>query len=402
MVINIKDLIPTLEEIFEKKHYNSREKQICKKIFQKLIFWSRKKDEIKNLRILNELHDHVIEQSIIDEFITELEKTGIIKVIPDIKDKENITILHLSDIQIGKDTDDLSLGNFFEVLVNIDKDKLKNIDLIIFTGDLVSTGSRDEYKKFKIFVSKLNQIFPQITKDKIFFVPGNHDINWKLSENDESTKLDNYFEFIKEFYYDSNLDANFISEFEYKSQIIPIFCINSCVEINHLPDSSRFINIDKDQIIKIQEFFTNSKLHDLELYPLNMYCLHHPPNNVQTWNGMIIPRIKNQKGLHLFFYGDIHTENLPSVLYAKKGTVIISIGVGSPTVLPKLRDFPGYFSFTQFNLINLELKLHESPKDFEIKIEHYFCESSLDPENRLVEYFFKGTINDQINISIRS
>ena len=75
-----------------------------------------------------------------------MENEKLITKIPKKTNSENqIKILHLSDIQIGRDIDRLLFTKLTEVLKKIRDIK---IDYIFITGDLTSEGEKDEFRKF--------------------------------------------------------------------------------------------------------------------------------------------------------------------------------------------------------------------------------------------------------------
>ena len=107
---------------------------------------------------------------------------------------ESIRILHISDIQEGVfgikpdlDYDDSKYNSFLNDLEVVFKEiHLHNpIDIIIISGDLVSTGNLTEFEDLtNQFISKLKDIFKSVPNDKWIVVPGNHDVEWGKAKRD--------------------------------------------------------------------------------------------------------------------------------------------------------------------------------------------------------------------------
>ncbi|KJU82398.1 phosphohydrolase [Candidatus Magnetobacterium bavaricum] len=95
-----------------------------------------------------------------------------------------ITILHLSDLHMDKThlrDIKIILKAMFDDLKGL-KDKDNNDmkpDLVFFTGDLVNSGS--DYNEFKLardlFIDPLMKDALNLSENRFFFVPGNHDID---------------------------------------------------------------------------------------------------------------------------------------------------------------------------------------------------------------------------------
>ncbi|OQW91712.1 MAG: hypothetical protein BWK79_16280 [Beggiatoa sp. IS2] len=103
---------------------------------------------------------------------------------------ENITILHLSDMQFGinhrffgkEDTEFDSLLERLHIdLSGLKKDHNLKPDLVILSGDLTEWASLQEFDDLFSFVEGLSQKL-NISRKQIIMIPGNHDINRKKCE----------------------------------------------------------------------------------------------------------------------------------------------------------------------------------------------------------------------------
>lgn len=96
------------------------------------------------------------------------------------KDKNELTILHLSDLHFrsGTVTDEYRRETVLESII----EKVStygqswNPDIIVVAGDIAWSGKASEYDKAKSFFLKLEEKF-NLTPDRFIVCPGNHDID---------------------------------------------------------------------------------------------------------------------------------------------------------------------------------------------------------------------------------
>jgi len=89
-------------------------------------------------------------------------------------------ILHLSDLHFGTlDQANLWSNQLAEDLRN--DLSISQLDALILSGDIANYSTEDEYKAAEQFLHNLRQDFP-LNSEQIILVPGNHDLNWKLSK----------------------------------------------------------------------------------------------------------------------------------------------------------------------------------------------------------------------------
>jgi WD40 repeat protein/3',5'-cyclic AMP phosphodiesterase CpdA len=107
-----------------------------------------------------------------------------------------ITILHLSDLQFGKNHRFGRLGNTddpdepFDSLLNrltTDLDGLKKShslvpDVVAVTGDIAEWGKKQEFEDALLFLTKLAENL-KLPASRVLVVPGNHDINRPLCDS---------------------------------------------------------------------------------------------------------------------------------------------------------------------------------------------------------------------------
>jgi 3',5'-cyclic AMP phosphodiesterase CpdA len=89
-------------------------------------------------------------------------------------------ILHLSDLHFGN-TDDAY--NWYDTLAQDLRYELgcDKLDALILSGDIANKSIQEEYIAAKQFIDDLASEF-QLTPKQIILAPGNHDLNWQISE----------------------------------------------------------------------------------------------------------------------------------------------------------------------------------------------------------------------------
>ena len=92
----------------------------------------------------------------------------------------NINILHISDMHCtNKDADTLYKNLEGDLLADLESQSAKvgGIDFVVFTGDLVRTGRKEEYELFEVRINKILQKTAHLgCQPRLFTVPGNHDL----------------------------------------------------------------------------------------------------------------------------------------------------------------------------------------------------------------------------------
>ncbi len=89
-------------------------------------------------------------------------------------------ILHLSDLHFGKEK---TAERWYSPLANdlIQDLQCDRLDAILISGDVANFSEEAEYAEAKIFIEKICKEF-SVDRINLVIVPGNHDLNWKLSK----------------------------------------------------------------------------------------------------------------------------------------------------------------------------------------------------------------------------
>ncbi len=104
-------------------------------------------------------------------------------------DEPAVTILHVSDMQFGKnhrfaDPDggfDTLLRRLCDDLDLLARENSLKPDLVALTGDLAEWGMKREFEQVAVFGEGLLRHL-KLDPDRLLVIPGNHDINRKLCE----------------------------------------------------------------------------------------------------------------------------------------------------------------------------------------------------------------------------
>lgn len=93
---------------------------------------------------------------------------------------KQIRILHLSDIHLG--TSDQAKNYFAQLATDLTQNlKVKQLNYLVLSGDIANYSTVEEYDAAFELVDKLVNRYG-LNPDKVITVPGNHDLNWDLSE----------------------------------------------------------------------------------------------------------------------------------------------------------------------------------------------------------------------------
>ena len=105
---------------------------------------------------------------------------------------KKITFLHLSDLHIGSKAQMGLLSQTKEILfedIDYMLEQINTFDIVFFTGDLVQSGTKEEYNQLESFLQELwNRIKTINQIPYLICVPGNHDLEWIKNQQDAKLK----------------------------------------------------------------------------------------------------------------------------------------------------------------------------------------------------------------------
>ena len=230
-----------------------------------------------------------------------------------------ITLLHLSDLQFGPhhrfegaSSPGSLLNRLRDDLEKLQKEEDVRPDLVLLTGDLTEFGLKSHFDQMLSFAQGLADV-TELPARRIVIVPGNHDVNWKLSEayfaeragNEEPTvlpywpKLRSYAELFARFYEGqpgiSFSEAEPYNLFDYPELRVVIAGLNSTIAESHRKDD-HYGFFGEQQL----RFFAQKLWPYKESGVLRIAAVHHDPLNLgeneaarqdmKDFKGMLAPR----------------------------------------------------------------------------------------------------------------
>ncbi len=299
-------------------------------------------------------------------------------------------ILHLSDLHFGNTRDANhwhgQLSNDLSQLLNqLEPSQTPRLDALIISGDIANQSLPEEYKAAALFINRIMQDF-DLRRKQVEIVPGNHDLNWELSEDaftpvrrnkyqgslEEEDILENDLiidgnfvlvpnptQYEQRFKYFSNFYENVIGkpypqpyrqQYElrhFPEQNLLILGLNSAWKLNNDPKYKACASINPDALTNaIREINENPTYKNSRL---KIAVWHHPLNSPFE------DRIKDhgfieqlaQNGFRLALHGHIHQARVEDFRHRAGNKVdIIAAGTfGAP-----VREWvPGYP--LQYNLL---------------------------------------------------
>lgn len=294
-----------------------------------------------------------------------------------------VSFLNLSDLHFSKkkmaDTK-IVLNALFK---DLEKMEMK-IDFVLFNGDLINNGSIGFEKDYEYELVTSHFLEPLLTKlklekNKIFFVPGNHDVNRdkinnvlygnvqdKFINRDQLNdfidnidkyiplfgRLEDFYTFLDIFYDSKNLhevrnnklySTNIMEINGFK---IGIACLNSAwASIGGTGDYGKLL-VGERQID-----MAGSDLHECHL---KIAMLHHPLDWLKEFDrNAIYPRLISN--FDMVFTGHIHTQDTHQIVKSNEKTVFYQCGT-----IYDGRFFNGYALTTyDFNTREVVLNLRE-------------------------------------------
>lgn len=270
-----------------------------------------------------------------------------------------VKIIHISDIHFDKnepESQGLILNAFFNDLIQLGIEKNDTI-FCILSGDLVNKGlSQKIYEDFyEKFIKRLVCFVPE---KNIICVPGNHDLNRGVVENNfeeheairtsdckeidfnnliakEDGLIKSKFEHYEYFCKNILNKSSFVYSGypEILKPEITIFCLNSA-----LLSSGGYKGLDDCKQLKIE----TSKLNEWtrgNLGRLKILVLHHPTNYLSDYYQDELKKMQRNKEIDIIISGHTHDQDLTSGFHAIDGHCI---KCSSPQLFSSKEDLNGY------------------------------------------------------------
>lgn len=272
-----------------------------------------------------------------------------------------ISIIQISDIHFERNESEnqgLVLNAFFKDLDAIFSTEGNREDsYCIISGDLVNKGGSN--KTYDDFYDKfINKLTSHVPLDQIVCVPGNHDINRTLVENEfsdhEKIKSKEYQEtefneFVKnkdnllqkKFTYYSNFCTTKLVKPQYNvygfsELLIPeisVFCLNTA-----LLSFGGYNGIEDAGELKIETSELNKWIQEND-GRIKILVMHHPIEHLSSFAQREIKSILRSRSINILISGHVHDQEINSD-YALNETNYIKCS--SPQLFSNKKDLNGY------------------------------------------------------------
>lgn len=292
----------------------------------------------------------------------------------------------ISDLHVGKarandlnpnGTESYADDHFLRTFVEFVQKESLTADYLLIPGDMSNTGNPKELKLASSIIEQCAEAL-SITFDNIFFVPGNHDVNWNISGLDDEDG-DEYHELRYEPLKNKRLLFHkLLQSCQYEFYDSPYFSYKENDDVFVLAYNSTWDDgpkkrphygmISKDHIKKM-----DSMLSELNLAEKNvkLFMVHHHPINYSSPNDHIdFSSMQNAEDLldllhrhefDILIHGHKHYPRLKSTNFGGYKKPIIILGSGS--FCAKLFEgWNGYIN-NQFHIIDIEGR-HKSSSIF--------------------------------------
>ena len=268
-------------------------------------------------------------------------------------DNNQITILHLSDFHFNEESREeitTVLDALFDDLLNLRDKYGVTPNLVVISGDIANAGDQADYNFALDWLDNLVKEL-KISPDNVFIVPGNHDIDrneltkfseLKFDDEDSVTKflnkggderiatfkkLDNFYEFIKNFYGDKNPYGEsyyLATTMQVGESRIGIVGLNTSwfsgerrFETGTVILDDKALIVGENQARKAYEF-----LGDVDLC---FTVMHHPFSHLADFDEGIIKRIV-MKNSNIIFHGHIHSSSTTETIEPDSRCITLSAG----------------------------------------------------------------------------
>ncbi|MEH2178473.1 metallophosphoesterase [Nostoc sp.] len=293
------------------------------------------------------------------------------------KADNQIRILHLSDIHLG--TSAQAQQYFTQLAGDLTQNlHLKQLNYLVISGDITNRSTQQEYEAAFELVDKLVKRY-RLVSNQIIIVPGNHDLNWKLSEaaylhswadtrpnplpegryidlgrwgalicnEDEYQKRFSYF---NDYFYKRIFGESYPLEYDRQAILHPcpedkilFLALNSCWEIDH--EYKNRSGIHPNAIANALDKILTENYNGW----LKIAVWHHPVNGFQSMKNIGFLEQLAVNGFQLGIHGHIHEAKDENFKYdTGRGLRIIAAGTFGAPAKEQVTGIP-----LQYNLLTL-------------------------------------------------
>lgn len=310
-------------------------------------------------------------------------------------------IVHLSDLHLEKTTKQDYIDHILIPLINnlYEENEIKAIDIILITGDLINHGGqnyiniKESFEDFALSIIDPIVKSLSLSRNQVFFVPGNHDINRSrinpifesglkntltsetavssfITSPQSMERIEDFKQFEQEYYKDFlNCQlTQFQSSFKVRinQELIGITCLNSAWRCYKSEDDKNHLIIGEKQLISATNFLNDCSI--------KIAISHHHPDWLTSFDEEAVNN-HLMNNYHLFFCG--HNHRTKSYFYQDPDGqlfVFCASGMLSPN-LKTLKSFDIGYSIVDYDL--LEEKISVTYKKADYNTATFFTNSAL-------------------------
>lgn len=288
-----------------------------------------------------------------------------------------IHILHLSDIHLGT----LAEARKYRMQLETDLSRelgVKRLNYLVLSGDPVDKAAPEEYEAAFDFTSSIMKRFG-LDESRVIIVPGNHDVNWDLSEQaysfvwkrklpavlpvgssiqagdlgallrDDKVYRNRFKHFSEHLFEKVRSGASYPIEYvdqgilhRYPADRILFLALNSAWEIDHHYRHRAGINMEAlaNSLDQIQDGDYGDWI--------KIAIWHHPVSGIEMMNDEFM-QLLSVHGFQMCLHGHVHEAKNDYFRYDQRGVNIIGAGTfGAPTK-DQVAGIP-----LQYNLLSLD------------------------------------------------
>ena len=297
----------------------------------------------------------------------------------------SIYILHISDIHLATESEGQIYNTQLETdLVNnlkVNNLKVNNLKYLVVSGDIADRSEEGEYKVAVKLIERLIERF-DIDKRCVIIVPGNHDLNWDLSEEaypfvpkskipkylpegkyiqgpsgillrDEDLYRQRFANFNIHFYekvFGTQYPLDYAEQgilHKFPDDRILFLSLNSCWEIDHHePHKTRsgiHMNALSNALSKILD--GNGKYDNW----LKIAVWHHPVTGPETMKNVDFLQQLVDHGFQICMHGHMHEAQQNYFMHGHKGMTIVGAGTFGAPKKEQVQSIPFQYNLLEFN-----------------------------------------------------
>jgi len=285
-----------------------------------------------------------------------------------------ISILHLSDIHLG--TKDIATKYLTQLKIDLKKQlNTHKLNYLVVSGDIANLSIPDEYDAaILLFEGIINQF--ELNRNHVIVTPGNHDLNWKISENsykyipkhkvpdtlDEKyitlgengalkrdkelykQRFKNFNDYFYEKLFGKQYPFDYIDQgLIFYNEDILFLSLNSCWEIDH--HFTDRVSINMESLSKSLNEVSNFSSENL----IKIAIWHHPVAGTQMMNDDFL-ELLSISGFNICLHGHIHETKKSFYNYDDNyGIHIIGAGTFGAPVNELNPGIPYQYNFLKYD-----------------------------------------------------